>query len=457
MSKAPSSSTDSSREFAAALGESPQTQLNEDSFDDTLPELSPGRVLVVDDTAANVRLLTGILKLEGFEVFGAHSGPEALQQISEVTPDVVLLDVMMPEMDGFEVCARIRSNSSTAHLPIVMVTALQETRDRVRALETGADDLLSKPVDEVEVVARVRSLVKAKRGRDALQKAYSDLQEAEQMRDSLASMLVHDLRTPLTTMLVSLDLLRSNGDSSPTPSAEASTAPASAGSQDEWQQQVFEMCARSGRHMLSLVNELLDVSRLESGEMPLHRSAVEVQALVEDAVAHVQGQARGNSNALHIEIAPGLPVMWADGDLLRRVLVNLLGNAVKFTRPGTQVGLSVTSPSAAALPDRSLLFTVRDEGEGVPQEDQNRIFDKFAQAGNRRNKRRVSSGLGLTFCKLAVEAHGGRIWVESEVGKGSTFFFSVPLLAVPHDSESEDSAPTPSGAAKRAPKPRKRS
>ncbi len=386
-----------------------------------LPE-TPGRVLVVDDTAANIRLLAAILKIEGFEVFTAQSGAEALGILPEAAPDVVLLDIMMPEMNGFEVCAKIRADPTTANLPVVMVTALQESADRVRALEAGADDFLSKPVDEVEVVARIRSLVRAKRERAALEKAYGDIQKAESLRDTLVEMLVHDLRTPLTTILASLDLLQTG----------------KTGLLDPLQQEVADMCMRGGRHLLSLVNELLDIGKLESGEMTLHLEEISVAELVQDAINHVAAQGQKAGVGLQTELAPDIPILRADEDLLRRILINLLGNAMKFTRRGTGVHIRTRRQSTGEArlsqsPQKSLIFEIHDEGEGISPADQERIFHKFGQVENRQAGRRNSTGLGLTFCKLAVEAHGGQIWVESSEGKGSTFSFSIPTGAAPEE------------------------
>ena len=379
---------------------------------------SPGRILVVDDTAANIRLLSAILKIEGFEVLSASSGAIALETLRQEAVDVVLLDIMMPEMNGFEVCAAIRADPLTANLPVVMVTALQETADRVRALEAGADDFLTKPVDEIEVVARIRSLVRAKRERAALEKAYGDIKKAESLRDTLVEMLVHDLRTPLTTILASLDLLQTG----------------KTGILDPMQQEIADICMRGGRHLLSLVNELLDIGKLESGEMTLHREEIGVADLVQDAIDQVASQGQRSGVGIKTQIAPDLPTLRADEDLLRRILINLLGNAVKFTRRKTQVQLGVRFQNASeSHPQSRLLFEVQDEGEGISPADQARIFHKFGQVENRRSGRRNSTGLGLTFCKLAVEAHGGEIWVESSVGDGSTFSFSIPLEDAPEN------------------------
>jgi signal transduction histidine kinase len=328
------------------------------------------------------------------------------------TPDVVLLDVMMPGMDGFEVCRQIRSDPSKAFVPVVMVTALHETGDRIKALECGADDFLTKPVDDVEVLARVKSLVRVKRQRDALKQAYLDLQSLESLRDSLVMMMVHDLRTPLTTILGPLEMLQTG----------------QFGTLESLQKEIIGMSLRSGYRLLGLVNELLDVSKMESGEMLLHRSEVDVSNVVHEAVELVAKINTNDMSRIQYEFADDLPTVSADEDLLRRILVNLVANAMKFTRgEGTVTVCAKRSDDASPTENGAVVLSVSDAGEGIPPEDRERIFEKFGQVESRRAGRKMSTGLGLTFCKLAVEAHGGHIWVESEIGKGSTFHFTIPL------------------------------
>ncbi len=362
-------------------------------------------MLVVDDIEANVRLLSRILKNAGHEISTAQSGQEALEKVLSEPPDVVLLDVMMPGMDGFEVCRRLRADPQTSTLPIVMVTALQETEDRVKALEAGADDFLTKPVDSVEVVARVRSLLRVKRGRDELEKSYADLRRAESLRDDLSEMLVHDLRTPLTTLLGPLEMLEGE----------------QFGPLNETQREVASMSARSGYRLLYLVNELLDISKMEGGRMTLQPREVDLRKTSEEAIEQVAVVHSANQSRIAIEYSNDVPPIIADEDLLRRVLINLLGNAIKFTPRDGYITLGIESQ------DNDILMWVRDTGEGVPAADQERIFEKFGQVESRKAGRKMSTGLGLTFCKLAVEAHGGRIWLESAPGQGSTFFFTLPL------------------------------
>lgn len=378
-----------------------------------IPESIPARVLVVDDLPANLRLLEGILKVAGYEVVTATSGAQALEQMADNCPDVLLLDVMMPDMDGFEVCRRVRAENETSWLPIVMVTALQEVTDRVAALEAGADDFLTKPVEEVEVVARVKSLVRVKRQRDELERSYHDLRRAESMRDALSAMIVHDLRTPLTAVLGAVETLLLSEP-------------------DAFQKELIEICGRSSRRLLSLVNDLLDVSKMESGQMVLEKTLVEVEPMVQEALTLTipfDGKkwltAQGREIQVETSISTDVSDVEADRDLLCRVLVNLLGNSAKFTPNGGRINLSV-EPYRDGHDTDALRFSVKDTGPGIAPEDHERIFEKFGQVERAHAGRRLSTGLGLTFCKLAVEAHGGHIWLESTLGEGSTFHFTIP-------------------------------
>ncbi len=295
-----------------------------------------------------------------------------------------------------------------------LATRMHEREDELLAQRTGessdsAQDAfrtfwIATGTNVVFVLLISAMLLQASRQNRQLENTVRDLKRAEDLRDSLSQMLVHDLRTPLTTLIGPLQML----------SAET------LGPLDETQKEVVEISAQSGARLLKMVNGLLDISKLEAGEMKLHRSRFPVPALLQAACAQAKHEDDDSTAPIHVVVAPDLE-LFADHDLIERVLINLIGNALKFTPPDGRVLIRARAVEAGVR------FEVQDNGEGIPAEDLGRIFDKFGQVQTRQNGVKHSTGLGLTFCKLAVEAHGGSIGVHSEVGRGSIFWFQLPV------------------------------
>ena len=374
----------------------------------------PGLLLVVDDNEMNRDVLSRRLERQGYLVATAQDGREALSMVRARSFDLLLLDIMMPEMDGYETLRQLKADENLRHLPVIMISALNELDSVVRCIEMGAEDYLPKPFNPTLLKARVGACLDKKRGHDRemrlfaqLQDNYGRLQTLEKMRDDLTHMIIHDLRTPLSSLIVGLQLMPQLAPLSST------------------QTECYDIAMRGSQTLLSMINDLLDISRMESGTFVLEVAPLSVPHLVEVAAEQIASSTRDRHLVLEQQVEPDLPLVTADEDKLRRVLVNLLGNALKFTPPdGT---IRVAARRFEHENRASLLFSVSDTGEGIPPEAFARIFEKFGQVESRQGGRTMSTGLGLTFCKLAVEAHGGRIWVESQIGQGSTFFFSIPL------------------------------
>jgi len=368
--------------------------------------VAPGLVLVVDDDAGNRDVLSRRLTWQGHSVTTAGSGSDALLKMRETAFDLVLLDIMMPDMDGYEVLGHIKADERLLHIPVIMISALNELQSVVRCIEAGAEDYLSKPFNPILLKARIDSCLEKKRFRDRetalyeqLQTNYQRLQEVEKLRDDMRNMIVHDLRTPLTAMIVGVEMLEQDS------------------ALDEMQHEIVTIAAGGGKTLLGMINDLLDVEKMEAGSALLQYEELSANVLVTGALGQVASLALAGENTLITEIAPGLPAFAGDRNKLSRTLVNLIANAIKFTQGGT-VTIAVFRND-----NESIRFAVRDTGEGIPSGAFERIFEKFGQL----DSRRVGTGLGLAFCKLAVEAHGGRIEVESTLGVGSTFSFTIPL------------------------------
>ena len=365
----------------------------------TLTSASPS-ILVVDDTPANLRLLSEMLSKRGWKVRPVPSGPEALQAAQRFPPDLVLLDINMPGMDGYEVCRRFKADSKLKDIPVLFISALSETDDKVKAFAAGGVDYVIKPFQFAEVEARVQTHLELRRQKRALQESYERLKELEHLRDNLTHMIVHDMRSPLTMILMSLGLLAA------TPPPEASDFSG-----------ILQTARQGAATLAGMVTQLLDISRLEASQMPLQKTECDLVKTVQSAIDSLGVSVE----ARHLRLLAPAPVTaLGDVDILRRIVNNLLGNALKFTPQDGEIAVSITRETAAAR------VAVTDNGPGITAEDHQKIFEKFGQA--QAGKEKGGSGLGLTFCKLAVEAHGGRIGVLSEVGQGSTFWFTLPLI-----------------------------
>ncbi len=379
---------------------------------ETTSGAAQGLLLVVDDDEANREVLSRRLESQGYTVATAENGQRALDTLRAGVFDLVLLDIMMPEMDGYEMLERLKADDRLRHIPVIMISALGELDSVVRCIEMGAEDYLTKPFDATLLKARTSACLEKKRGQDRerhlyeqLQQGYKRLEELETLRDDLTHMIIHDLRTPLTSMIAGMQTLEVVGDL------------------NEDQREMMGIALIGGETLLGMINDLLDVEKLESGAMRLEYAMVSAADLVASAIDQVSSLAQSSKLMFVRQIEADLPLLLADESKLRRTLVNLLGNAMKFTPPGG----TVTLEARLSEEGRSIAFSVTDTGEGIPTEAFGRIFEKFGQVESRQGGRTMSTGLGLTFCKLAVESHGGHIKVESVPGQGSTFLFTIPL------------------------------
>jgi two-component system, sensor histidine kinase and response regulator len=372
-----------------------------------MSETVAARVLVVDDEPRNVLLLKDLLESRGNTVWIAADGEQGLALAQERSPDVILLDVMMPRLSGFDVCRRLKADQRTAMIPVLLVTSLDAREDRLAGIGAGANDFITKPIDTGDLLLRVRNAVTTKRLHDEVTSQFRKLKELEAARDTLTHMIVHDLRSPLTGLQGYLDLLR-----------EA----VAAGSSNE----VLE-CARDARaiagHLREMISQVLEVSRLESGDMPLSRVDTDLVELLPGAVASLGPPPNGLGIVYEAVDQPF--VVTCDRDVVTRVVANLVGNAFKFAPRKGEVRIGVERSNGVVR------VMVSDNGPGVALEHRNVIFEKFAQAPLGRAGKARSTGLGLTFCKLAVEAHGGKIGVDSSNGGGARFWFELPRKTEP--------------------------
>ncbi len=359
----------------------------------------PDTILVVDDSPDNVLLVQSILEDEGYQIEVAEEGQSAIEKVNASPPKLILLDVMMPGMDGFEVTERIRQQEDLPFIPILLITAYDQP-SVAKGLDSGADDFIRKPVEIEELLARVRSLLRLKHSVD-------ERDEIARQRADFVSRLTHDLRTPLVAADRMLNLFQQGALGEMSPQMEEAVATMS----------------RSNRNLLDMVNTLLEVYRFEAGRKVLNFTTVNLKAIINEVIQELYPLAEEKGLSLNYQdFMDENQSTTLEGDRLelRRVFTNLVGNAIKFTDQG-HVDVRIKPITDADPPQ--LAVEVEDTGPGVSPEEQKTLFERFRK-GKHQNS---GSGLGLHLSQRILESHNGSITLDSEEGKGSLFTVQLPL------------------------------
>ncbi|HVV84429.1 MAG TPA: hybrid sensor histidine kinase/response regulator [Kofleriaceae bacterium] len=363
----------------------------------------PVTVLVVDDNQSNRALAQATLEDEGYRVVLAGDGEEGIAAFERDHPDLILLDVRMPGVDGPTACERIRTLPGGGDVPIIFVTALRDVETFDRALLAGGDDFLTKPFRPTELIARVTAALKLRRLAAERSALFAQLRQQRDallrlqlQKEELVAYVVHDLKNPVNAIALLADLLLRDKDGSPR------------------SHRAGEKIRDETRSLLRMITTLLDIAKADAGRLAPARQRIDLAAMVESVVAaqDVRAQALG----VRLTRAVEAPAADADPDLLRRVLENLVDNAIRHAPEDSEVAVS------SRTTDGGVELCVRDHGRGVPADRRAQIFERFVGTGG---PGRTNRGLGLAFCKLVIEAHGGRIWVD-DAAPGAAFFLWVP-------------------------------
>lgn len=370
-------------------------------------EINPSeyKILIVDDVMSNVLLLKVLLTNEKFAIATASNGRQALEQVEKENPDLVLLDVMMPDMSGFEVAQHLKSNPNTADIPIIFLTALNSTADIVKGFQVGANDFISKPFNKEELIIRVThqiSLVAAKR---LILSKTEELQRTIAGRDKLYSVIAHDLRSPMGSIKMVLNMLILN-----LPSEKIGAE----------MYELLTMANQTTEDVFSLLDNLLKWTKSQIGKLNVVYQDVDLVEVADGVIEIFSMVASLKKIRIH-EMKPEKMMVNADIDMLKTVVRNLLSNAIKFSKENSEVLVKMEEVDGMAV------VSVQDYGCGISEEGQKKLLHTDTHFSTFGTNNEEGSGLGLLLCKDFVVKNGGKLWFTSKEGEGSIFSFSIPV------------------------------
>jgi two-component system, sensor histidine kinase and response regulator len=368
-------------------------------------ELFGKKVMIVDDTPANIDLLYQTLEPEGYKISVAGTGEETLKLVPKIKPDLILLDVMLPGIDGFETCQKLKEAPETANIPIIFITAKAESEDIVKGFNLGGADYLTKPFNQEEVCARIKTHLHFQLLLQTMETQNKKLNELNDTKNKLMGMTCHDLRNPITSIRGFSKFILDKGET------------ISKSSRSECLQNIYS----ASDNMLELINDLVDITAIESGKLNLNIRPDSFINLASEKTKMYVPLAENKNIKLHFKADNKIPIFKFDSNRIGQVLDNLIGNAIKFSPQNKNITISVE------FKGDQVICSVKDEGPGILPEDKAKLFIPFQKLSAKPTGGEVSSGLGLGIAKKMVEAHGGKLWVESEPGNGADFRFKISI------------------------------
>lgn len=361
--------------------------------------MSLPKVMIVDDELSMRTHIKMMLENQGYDLQLLENGEQLIQRLAEgELPDLIILDVIMPGLDGFSICKKIKTNHRWQPIPVIMVTVMDAKEALVKGSESGADDFLQKPVNKLELQTRVRSMLRIK-------EQYDQLDRILHLREELSNMVVHDMSSPITSIQLHAALLEEQLN-------------------EPEQKEHLAMIKMASDRLDSFVNDMLMMAKLEQSKLHLNRSKIDVCEMARNAEKHFSIMAKSKNIQLNVKV-PDTPInLNIDANLFSRVFANLLANALQYSPPESAVTLQLDYVRSPKDSRHHLKIQVKDQGSGIPEADRQRIFNKF-EVVDLKKKGVKQIGLGLTFCKMVVDAHEGHIFVQANEPQGSIFVVEI--------------------------------
>lgn len=361
-------------------------------------------ILIVDDNSISLRIFGHILSDQSYHIVEAHDGQIALELFDAIKPDLVLLDVMMPGINGFEVCKQIKSNPENEHIPVIFLSARNEVSDIVTGFESGGIDYLSKPYNKSELIVRIKTHLDFKLTRDELIHTSNHLVELNELKNRLFAIIGHDLRSPLSNLKMTLDFIHRKIINPLSPDFETT----------------INELSKSTDEMFGLLENLFGWARSQSGTLEVVPEAFNMNEMVKSVLDIFKERLQEKEISVLNQIDSAI-FIWADQSMIKAVLKNLISNAIKYSYRKGQVILS------SELAENMVQTSITDFGVGIDSERQSQVFSASKQVKTYGTENETGSGIGLMLCKDFIEKNSGSIQIVSKVGQGSTFIFSLPI------------------------------